>query len=255
MKLKTAETLLPCHCQGAINDPRVEKAARIAAADAVLGEKLEQQRAWDAQVSGVISSIQAPKGLRRRIGIAAGSTHAPSRSLFRDLAQPAVLAIFIGLSVILGLMVYLELERREKFQGREAAARMIEVTNGMSGLELEFMNSEVGRLSDWFYMRGFEGFVVPPELASLPVVGSRVFKVDGNPVAQLAVETQHSIIYVFRPQDFGMHLVDGADWRLFDHIGWAAALRQQGDSCTMIAFRGTKQEMRELLRSLNTPAK
>jgi hypothetical protein len=253
MKLKTAETLLPCHCEGVANDSRVEKAARVAVGDPVLRERLQQQRAWDQQMSGVISSIHAPKGLRRRITTAVGAGSGSRKNVFRYLAQPAVLAVLVGLSVIVGLMIYFELERREEFRGREAAARMIEVTNGMSGLELEPMDTEVGRLGDWFYMRGFEGFAVPPEFSSLPVVGSRVFKVDGNPVAQLAVETNHSpIIYVFRPADFRMQLVDGADWRLFDHVGWIAALRRQGDTCTMIAFRGTKPQMRELLQTLKT---
>ena len=142
--------------------------------------------------------------------------------------QPAVLAVLVGLSVILGLLVYLELERREKFEGREAAAKMIEITNGMTGLELEPMETEVWRLGDWFYMRGFEGFAVPPEIASLQVVGSRVFKMDGSPIAQLAVETHNSIVYVFRPSEFRMQLEDGSDWRIFDHIGWVAALRRQG---------------------------
>jgi hypothetical protein len=127
---------------------------------------------------------------------------------------------------------------------------MIEITNAMDGVELEPMSTEVWRLGDWFYMRGFEGFAVPPEIASLPVVGSRVFKMDGIPVAQLAVEKQNSIVYVFRPGDFRMRLEDGADWRIFDHIGWAAALRRQGETCTMIAFRGSKLDMKSMLQSL-----
>ncbi len=254
MKLKIAELLLPCHCPGAVNDPRVEKAARVAAADVSLRAKLEQQGAWDEQISSVIGSIQAPRGIRRRITAAQGSAHPTKRSPLRYLAQPAVLAVVAGVALILGVLVYLEIDRREKFQGREAAARMIELTNAMSGVELEPMQTEVGRLGDWFYMRGFEGFAVPAELAPLPAVGSRVFKVNGASVAQLAVETHHSIIYVFRPGDFGISLEDGADWRIFDHIGWVAALRRQGESCTMIAFRGTKSEMRELLHNLRAPA-
>jgi len=250
MKLKTAEALLPCHCPGVANDPRVEKAARVAAADEVLRDRLQEQRQWDEQITSVISSIHAPKGLRRKIDPAHAAATGSRKSVFRHLFQPAVLAVLIGLSVIVGLLVYLELERQEKFEGREAAAKMIEVTSGMTGLEFDPMETQVGRLEDWFYMRGFEGFTVAPELAPLPVVGSRVFKVNGNPVAQLAVETNHSIIYVFRASDFGVHLPPGTDWHLFDHVGWAAAVRQKDGSCTMIAFRGRKAEMATFLKTL-----
>jgi hypothetical protein len=81
-------------------------------------------------------------------------------------------------------------------------------------------------------------------------VGCRVFRQSGQPVAQVAVDSRNALVYIFRPNDFGVDLPESGDWKLFEHEGWAAAIRLQGSTCTMLAFRGTRTEMKRFLRSL-----
>ena len=158
----------------------------------------------------------------------------------------------LGLLVFVGLGVMYEMDRREQFQGREAAARMLDVTRNMQGTELDPVAVQSWQLGDWFYMRGFEGFALPPEVAKLPAVGSRVFRQGGMPVAHIAVDEKNAIVFVFRAADFSVDLPEEDSWRVFEHEGWAAAIRRQGPICTMVSFRGTRSEMREFVRSLES---
>jgi hypothetical protein len=45
-------------------------------------------------------------------------------------------------------------------------------------------------------------------------------------------------------------LAPDGDWLVMDKDDWAGAIRQRGDHCFLLAFRGTKGEMHELLKSL-----
>jgi hypothetical protein len=126
----------------------------------------------------------------------------------------------------------------------------------MNGTELESVASTTGQLGDWFYMRGYDGFEAPPELTTLPVMGSRVFRIDGRTVAQTAVgsgETLRCLIFQFHASEFGVQLPSEKDWKVLTQDEWVGALRQHGDHCFLIAFRGGKEEMQEFLKTL--PAK
>ena len=115
------------------------------------------------------------------------------------------------------------------------------------------MAEPAGQMSDWFYMHGFDGYSLPPELGPLPAMFARVFKSDNGPVAQFAVQKHEMIVHVFRAGEFGVDLPHGEGWRTFDHEGWAAALRRHGGNCYLLAFRGTKAEMDDYLASLPKP--
>lgn len=251
MNIKTAEQLLPCFRPGRPLDPRVEKAARVAEADARLRSQLEAQTTWDAQLAGVIHSIEPPEDLRRKLTSYGPGPVAGRGRLRSQLTQPGMMAVWLGILVLIGLVVFVSLDRRENFEGRERVERLLGVTRNMSGVELQPVDMKAGLLGDWFYMRGFERFAVPPEVETLTAVGSRVFRHSGHAVAQMAVDERNSLVYVFRATDFGVDLPDGGDWRLLDDEGWVAAIRRQGETCTMITFRGSRSEMRDFLRSLS----
>ena len=144
------------------------------------------------------------------------------------------------------VIVFLIMDRLEKFPGREAVENMLVVAGNMSGTELEPVTSTTGQLGDWFYMRGYEGFEAPVELATQPVIGSRVFKIDGRTVAQFAVGTPEALkclVFQFHASEFGVQLPQDGDWKIIAGPEWVGAVRQHGDHCFLIVFRGGKEEM------------
>lgn len=253
MNTEDAAALLPLHRPGREADSSIKKAIRVAEKDPELSRQLAGQVEFDGQLLGVINSIQPPDNLLRKLRASCTRPVAEKPKLRSHAFNPAVLTAILGVLLILGFLAWTVMERMEKFGGREAAERMLSATSKMTGVELDPVSTATGTMGDWFYMRGFEGFTVPKELNALPAVGSRVFRIDGHPIAQIAVDRRESILYVFRASDFGVQLAADEPWRIITYEGWVAALQRHGDSCSMIAFRGKKPEMQEFLANLKAP--
>ena len=250
MNTTEAATLLHCHRAGRTPEGRVQKAVRVAEGDAELGKKLRDQMEFDAQIVEAIHSVVPPEDLREKLGALNAASGAGKRGLGSQLSSPAMLSALLGVLLLAGVIVFLVMENMRDFAGREAVQHMLDATTKMNGTEFEAVTTTTTQLGDWFYMRGYEGYEVPPELAALPVIGSRVFRQDGKPVAQFVIEKHDSVVFEFHAADFGVELPADGDWQFLDQGGWAAAVRQHGDHCFMIAFRGAEEDMRAFLQTL-----
>lgn len=253
MNAEDAAALLALHRPGRTPEGRVQKAVRMAGKDAALSAQLAAQSEFDERLVNVLNSIAPPEDLRQKLRESGARDAAEKPKLRNQAFNPVALTAALGVLLILGFVAWTVMERMEKFEGREAAERMLSSTSKMTGVELDPVKTTTGGMEDWFYMRGFEGYAVPPQLAALPVVGSRVFRIDAHPIAQLTVDRRDSWLYVFHASDFGMALPEEEPWRLMEYESWVAALRRRGDICWMLAFHGTKAEMREFLATLEKP--
>jgi len=253
MNTHDAAAILPLHRPGRTPDSRVQKAVRLAEADTELAAVLATQKHFDEQILAVIQSIVPPVNLAHKLRAAGARADAPKPKARSQVFHPVVLTAVLGVLLIIGFVAWTVMERMEKFPGREAAERMLSATSKMTGVELDPVSINAGGMQDWFYMRGFEGFAVPAELAPLPAVASRIFRIDGHPIAQIAVDRNDSILYVFRASDFGVEIPADQPWRVIAHEDWTAALQRRGDVCSMVAFKGTKAQMHEFLAALKAP--
>jgi hypothetical protein len=245
MNSKSAESYVFGYRRGGANDPPIEKAARVIERDAELTRRLDEQVEFDRQIGRAVQAIAPPLGLRQKLGGGDGKVGKGKPFTFA-----LYVAVLCGLSVIVGLLVFFEIDRRERFPGSESVARMVGTAKTMTGIELTPVSHKAGQLGDWFYMRGFEAYAAPRELADATAVGSRIFKLDGNSVAQVVIADHDCVIYTFRAEDFGVVLPEEADWRLRQYENWAAAIRKRAGICTVVTFRGEKSEMRDFLGTL-----
>lgn len=247
MNVRSAENLIACHREGIRPESSVQKALKMAEDDEQMREILKTNAAFDEQIVSAIHFIKPPETLRKKIAECAGS-----KELRKNAMHPAILCAIAGVLLGIGFLVYLEMEKRAGFPGKENAARMIDQLNRMTGMELEMKSGTVGGLADWFMLRGFDEMRLPNDLASLPAAGARTFMSADHSVGQIAigVEKLAPILNVFRASDFSVELEDGADWKVFSQAEWAAAIRQRGGICTMIAFRGSEEEMKGFLTTL-----
>ena len=250
MNGSTAETLLRCYRADKPADSRTQKAVRFAENDPELGPKLAGQIEFDKQIIDVIHFIKPPDNLREKLGALRAAPAAANTRLGSQIINPAVLTAIVGVLLIAGIIVFFVIEGMEKFTGREAVESLLGGAAKMTGVELEPVTTTTSQLGDWLYMRGYEGYEVPPELATLPVVGSRVFRNEGRPVAQLAVDRHASLVYQFHASEFGVQLPPDGDWLVLTKDEWVGAIRQHADHCFLVAFRGGKADMHEFLKSL-----
>lgn len=245
MNVRTAETYLSCHRAGMRMSGPILTALKMAESDELMRAQLDAQAGFDTQMLEAIRLIKPPESLRKRIADGA----APP-ALRKHARHPAILCAIAGVLLIVGFLIYLEIERRAGFPGKENAERMVEQLGRMSGVELEPKRDTVAGLEDWFMLHGFDAMTVPPDVGALPAVGARTFESAGHTVGQVAIERHATILNVFRASDFGVRLGQGDAWKIFQQDAWAAAIRQRGDICTLLAFRGSGEEMEEFVRSL-----
>ena len=240
MNVRSAENLLACHRDGMRAEASIEKALAMAESDERMREQLRVQAAFDTQMVDAIHCIKPPDSLRKRIAECA----AP-KELRRHARHPAILCAIAGALLAVGFLIYLEMERRAGFPGKENAERMV----GQVG-HMEEKRTTVAGLADWFMLHGFDGMGLPPDVAALPAVGARTFQSSGHTVGQVAIDSHATVLNVFRAADFGIALEQDGGWKIFEQDDWAAAIRQRGDICTLLAFRGSGAEMEEYVRSL-----
>ena len=245
MNVRTAETYLACHRAGMRMSGPVAAALKMAESDELMRAQLEAQAAFDTQMMGAIHLIRPPESLRKTI-----AECATPPKLRKHARHPTILCAIAGVLLAIGFGVYLLIEHLAGFPGKENAERMVAQLGHMSGIELEPKRDTVAGLADWFMLRGFDGMAVPPDLGALPAVGARTFQNAGHTVGQIAIDKHETILNVFRASDFGVRLGQEDGWKVFEQDAWAAAIRQRGDVCTLLAFHGSAGEMEEFVASL-----
>ena len=250
MNAETAETLLRCFRPGQTCEGRMQKAVKFAEQDPELQKKLSAQIEFDEQIIDVIHYITPPDNLRQKLSELSAQPRAEKAGLRRQMINPAVLTAILGVILLLGVTGFLIKERMEKFPGRESVEGLLGTAAKMSGAELEPLTTTTDQLGDWLYIRGFEGYETPPELAALPVLGGRVFRYDGRVVAQAVIDKHESLLYEFRASEFGVKLAPDGEWLVLAKDQWVGAIRQKADRCFLIAFRGSKADMHQFLQSL-----
>jgi hypothetical protein len=250
MNAHTAETLLRFHRAKKQADAKMQKALRWAEGEPEAKQRLKDQMDFDQSVIDAIHFIKPPEDLRQKLNALGARPHGEKPGLRKQIINPAVLSALTGVMVIVGIVAFFVFDHMERFPGRESVERMIPARGRMTGLEFEPVSTTTNDLGDWLYMRGYEGYDVPKEISSLPVIFSRVFKLDGKAIAQFIMDRHDSVVYEFHASDFGVRLPQDGDWRLLDQDDWTAAIRQHGDHCYMILLRGTKAEMSDFLKTL-----
>ena len=250
MKKEEVGILVQCHCAGlpGTEDPHIAKAVRAAEKDPALQGELARQRAFDQRCLAALETVMLPQALLGKIaaGQATGTRPLSGKGA---LLQPVVLAIAIGAAVLLGWGGVTLWNRAHDFPGKDSAVRMVEVNDEMTGMEMEPKKAAAAALNDWFFDKyGFEDYFLPAGFENYQTVGARLFRQDGEPVAQVAIEENNMIFYSFKAEDFGVQLPND-EWHVFKDGEWVAALQQHDDECFMVAFRGSSGDMEDFLKA------
>ena len=248
MNAKSAEQFIQCHCGPGLSsgDASVRKALKFAAKRETLKKELEEQLELDARALKWIDGIALPTDLEQ---LFLDDEEEPVTTGFNWKAawrQPPFLALLIALLVLFGWVF--TLVRADHFPGRETVQQLIDATEEMTGSELDPKTTETGLLGDWLFSQyGFENFFVPEELSHLKTAGCRVLKLNGIPVAQIAVQKHESFLFVFQADDLGVKINPPDQWRIFEMDDWCVAIQSHEKGCIMLAFHGSQAEMQGFL--------
>ena len=160
-------------------------------------------------------------------------------------------AVGVGLVATLCMVVFLISDRLNSFEGADRISELLESANALTGDEFEAVETRAGDLQDWFFLKhGLEHYAVPKQFANVKTVGCRVFKFEGATVAQImAVTDKEMLLYIFPSHDLGIRIRKGK-WEIVEDDKWVGGATGINDSCFLVAFKGSKDEMKDFLSNV-----
>ncbi|MEI8233104.1 MAG: hypothetical protein WCH57_00285 [Verrucomicrobiota bacterium] len=223
---------------------KVAKAVRAAEAspEPAATAPLEAQAAADRQWHAAIEAVAIPPELALLY-----QAVPPRPGLRMVLFQPAVLAIALALVVVVGVLVYMAKTRMGNFSGREAIETLVAAETELTEPEFEAVSpTEAGKLDDWFVLKGFEGYALPPPVDKAQAIGCRVWKQGNLPVAEVALRKTAGIdrarLLVFRTADLQVGIEPGG-WRTFQQEEWALAVWSNRETVCVVIIEGDSDDM------------
>ena len=247
-----AARLLACYlpAEGGPAESRIARAVKAARSDSALNSQLETQEAFDRGILDEIGTLEVPAVVLE--GIESSEQPKERKSVgLGALKQPAFLSVGFAILVVLGVLLFSTYSRMNRFEGEEKIVDLLEATEEMSGVELEPKVTTLGNLGDWLFSKyAFENYRIPSEFSDYKTVGCRVFPQNGTRIAQIAVEPDNLIFFIFQPEPFGVKLRNKDGWRSFEQGDWAGAIRVSDGTCVMMALRGDKDDIEAVLAKL-----
>ena len=177
------------------------------------------------------------------------------RTWRKTARNPAVLSVALALAVIIGVVVFIVLERMQEFPGSGTARKMLTVAAATRAGQLDPVEAEAGSLGDFFFMKyRLEHYDIAPQFADLRTSACKVFDDDeGHRVAQISLPEKRMQFFLFpaerNPKD-GTPL-EFSGWRYVEHEGWTGAVQMKDGVCFMAALRGEERDLAPYLTKEN----
>ncbi len=169
------------------------------------------------------------------------------RSWKKTARNPAVLSVALAFMVIVGVVVFIVMERMKEFPGSGTARKMLTIASATRAGQLDPVEAEAGSLGDFFFMKyRLEHYDVAPEFAGIRTSACKVFDDDeGHRVAQISVPEKRMQFFIFpgerNPKDGRSLQFNG--WRYVEHEGWTGVVQMKDGVCFMAALRGEEKDL------------
>lgn len=165
-----------------------------------------------------------------------------------SIRNPASIAVGIGFLLMVAVLTWNFLGKAGTFP--DEAIKLATQGNSAGAEQFDPVTQKTGDLQDWFMLKGFDNFRLPPGFDQFDAVGVRMFRYEGEAVAQAAAVNGDDTMffYSFPSQKLGIDVVPEKSWRISQADRMVLAIREEGDVCFMVAFPGKKKDMEEFLR-------
>lgn len=161
-----------------------------------------------------------------------------------------LIAIGVGLTGTIAIGWFIISERMGSFTGSERVSELLDSANSLNGDEFEPVDASAKDVEDYFFLKhGLEHYSVPKELGNLKAIGCRVAKFDGADVAEImVVNAKDMLLFLFPPAQLGVKIKPGR-WEIIQGEYWVGGLNGDKEMCCLLAFRGTRDDMKAFLRA------
>lgn len=247
MTPKAARPLLLARRPNGQDDAQLKDALAAASASPELESEAQQWLAFDTALSEELFSVPLGEEAVSRLGTAAETLRA-KRSGRISLRNPATIAVGVGFLLLVAVLVWNFLGRAGTFP--DDGVKIATAGGKAAPAQFDEVQEKTEHLPDWFMLKGFDDFRLPPGFGAFDAVGVRLFRVEDETVAQVAVASEQPMyFYSFRAQPFGITVYPEGSWRFTEADQWALAIREEKGICFLVAMRGSKNDLRRVMES------
>ena len=223
----------------------VKKALAMADKDPELAREVETFQLLDAEIAASLYKIPVDSEAVSKASDRLASKFQGHRITVRN---PALLAVGLGFLLLVAVLTWHFLGQTGVFP--DEVIKIAQAGAGATPDRFEAVDSKAGELQDWFMLKGFDSFRVPPGFENFPVVGVRLFSVEGERIAQALVPEQTMFFYSFPTTELGIDVRPEKSWRVTEAGSLVLAVREERGVGFLIAFRGKKADMQRLLEQV-----
>jgi len=248
MSPKTARQYLVTHFPGSNDSRKVVQALETLEKAPPLQAEYEAQLALDNATASALGAVDIPPDVLGSLNARAAEISAARTKRRFNPWDPAMLAVGIGSLLLIALLTW-------HFLGRAGVFPEEALTIAAEGAKLrvqqfEAVEGKAGNLEDWFVLKGFDRFHVPAKFADFETAGARIFKINNQSVAVLAIPENFMFFLVFDPAPLGIKIRPEGAWQFteFDYK-YAAAIREEKGMCFMVVIKGTARDLARLVES------
>jgi hypothetical protein len=222
--------------------PLVQKAVKVLQSSPEMVAEYERQLALDKRACRILGSVEPPPEVLESFATEVAST--PTRRF--NPRDPAMIAVIIGFVLLVGVLTWDFLGRPAVFPAD--AQEIAEAVVAMEEENFEQVGEPVGKLEDWFVLKGFDGFGVPEEFSKHLASAAAIYRFDNQPVAVVSVPRLKSQFIVFSAAPYRINIPRG-EWRTIslDGNNYAAAIRELDGMCFMIIRKGSLAGLDDLV--------
>ena len=229
----------------------VRDAVKYAAKHPAIEADFHNQLAFDRALAVRLEETPLPPDLVAALADPALRLEAKRGTRRFTLRDPAMLAVGLAFLFLVGLLAWIFVGHGS-FAGMDEVADLVSKADGAGPEQFSELQARADTLGDWFVMKDFDGFVVPPGMEPAPVIGVRLFKFEDTPVAVAAIAQPRALLYVLDGGSLGISLPDGK-WNISTYNAGkrAFAARQIGNMICILTLRtGAKAELEKYLATL-----
>ena len=254
----------PGDAEPAAGDPPLANALRGLGADPTLRGNYERQQQFDREWLARLHALAPPADLAERAAARWQRARGSRRTWRGSLGVPVFIAVLLAGLFLLAWGGWTLYERRLRFPGDEALAKVLEGAlpspsldaSARAGRMRSAHGAPCGGLGDELFLAtGFDAYAVPDELVNQTAAGYRVLHPPGRgPVAQVALRGGAGMtLFVFRAAELDVHIEPTGQWRPLagDRDRWAALVQERPDGVAVaVAAPVAAEELRRQLGAL-----
>lgn len=244
MRPHAARMLLACHLDdpNGQTPPAVQKALAALGSSPDLRADYEEQVLLDTRAAALLKNIDVPEETLK--GFAEQVASIPVRPF--NPRDPAIVAVIIGFILLVVVLTWNFL-RPATFP--PDALEIAEAVVQLDENPFEKVAMPAGDLEDWFVLKGFDGFRVPPSLAAIQADSAAIVKIGPHPMAIVGLPEKHACLVVFSAKPFQIDLAEGEWCAATLDEKYAAALGLEKGMCFLIIVEGNLAKAEKLADS------